>query len=141
MNKNVIVYYNMVKKGEILTGAKPGGRLAYDATKDTHKKLASKTTMARPTTKKGNARKTAPVGARKAYAGGGTSSASAARAKAKFRATHAPSTGLKAKTVGGGLGKWRAAVTKAHKQLGTSGVPRRGSEAHTLATKFHKGGK
>jgi len=126
------------KKGERLTGANPGGRLAYDDTA-THKKLASKTTMARPTTKKGNARKTAPVGSRKAYAGGGTSSASAASAKAKFRAKNAPSTGLKAKstTGGGGLAKWRSAVAKAHKKLGTSGVPRKGSKAYVEAKKIY----
>lgn len=118
----------MVKKGEIMKGAKPGGRLAYDATKDTHKKLASKTTMSRATTTKGNARKTAPVGARLAFDG-------------KKKAPVHRAGGGATRAGAGALAKWRASLNKAHKQLGTSGVPRKGSKAYTLAMKFHKGGK
>lgn len=60
--------YIMTTKGERRIGDRSGERLAYDDTKDM-KKPASKSTMERKTTKKGNARKTMPVGSRLAYDG------------------------------------------------------------------------
>lgn len=58
----------MTTKGERRIGDRSGERLAYDDTKDM-KKPATKRTMERKTTKKGNSRKTMPVGSRLAYDG------------------------------------------------------------------------
>jgi hypothetical protein len=102
-------------KGDARKGASKGARLAFDATKDTHKKLASKTTLAKKTTTKGGARKTAPVGSRLAY----------------------DDTKKDKKKTGGGLTQWRAAVKKANTKLGTSGIPRKGSKAYTEAKKIY----
>ena len=85
-----------------------GERKAFDDTMD-YKRPASKSTMARKTTTKGNARKTAPIGSRLAYDD----------TKQEKR---------KAAGNGNALAKWRDAVKKANEKLGTKGIPRKGSK-------------
>lgn len=96
----------MRRKGAMTAGQ----RKAFDDTMD-YKKPASKTTMARKTTTKGNARKTAPMGSRLAY---------------DDKKRKAPS----------GLAKWRMGVKKANEKLGTKGIPKKGSKAYTMAKKM-----
>lgn len=107
------------KKGMKMKGMTPGQKLAYDDTMD-YKKPASATTKARATTTKGNARKTAPVGSRKAYDG------------------TVGTPGAKTKKLGGGLAGWRAAVKKANDKLGTKGIPRKGTKAYAEAKRLYK---
>ena len=105
-------------KGMRRKAAKTAGqRLAFDDTMD-YKKPPSKSTMARKTTKKGNARKTAPIGSRLAY-----DDTKQEHDKKKRKAPN-------------GLAKWRMCVKKANEKLGTSGIPKKGSKAYTVAKKM-----
>lgn len=106
-------------KGMRRKAAKTAGqRKAFDDTMD-YKTPPSKTTMARKTTKKGNARKTAPMGSRLAYD-------DTKHDKKHHDKKKAPS----------GLAKWRMCVKKANEKLGTKGVPKKGSKAYTMAKKM-----
>ena len=97
----------------------PGMRKAFDDTMD-YKTPASKTTMARKTTKKGNARKTAPTGSRLAY----------------DDTKQDKKTTTKKAGNGTALGKWRMCVKKANEKLGTKGIPKKGTKAYTMAKKM-----
>ena len=113
-------------KGMRRKAAKTAGqRKAFDDTMD-YKKPASKTTMARKTTTKGNARKTAPMGSRLAYDD----------TKQEHDKKHHDKKHHDKKKAPSGLAKWRMCVKKANEKLGTKGIPKKGSKAYTMAKKM-----